>query len=258
MAGAISSARRISIAATSSPSEPAAARTLPISCTVRALSTLAIIANWRRPGTSSRKRSSRLPIRSVERIDRPVTLPPGRARLATRPVSTGSPAAPNTIGIAVVARFNAMTVAVPDVTMTSTLSWTNSAAISAIRSGRPAAERYSIAIVLPSIQPSLCSCCRKAAARALSAEGVLWYKKPMVRSFAGCCARAVSGHAAAADERDEVAAFHSITSSASCWKRKGTSSPSALAVLRLTTSSYLTGACTGRSAGFSPRRMRLA
>ena len=36
----------------------------------------------------------------------------------------------------------------------------------------------------------------------------------------------------------------------------GMSRPSALAVLRLITSSYLVGACTGRSAGFSPLRMR--
>ena len=36
----------------------------------------------------------------------------------------------------------------------------------------------------------------------------------------------------------------------------GTVRPSALAVLRLITSSYLVGACTGRSAGFSPFRMR--
>jgi hypothetical protein len=32
--------------------------------------------------------------------------------------------------------------------------------------------------------------------------------------------------------------------------------PSVLAVLRLMTSSYLVGFCTGRSAGFSPLRMR--
>ena len=32
----------------------------------------------------------------------------------------------------------------------------------------------------------------------------------------------------------------------------GMSRPSALAVLRLITSSYLVGACTGKSAGFSP------
>src|SRR5262249_49980613 len=36
----------------------------------------------------------------------------------------------------------------------------------------------------------------------------------------------------------------------------GRSRPSALAVLRLITNSYLVGACTGRSAGFSPLRMR--
>jgi hypothetical protein len=50
--------------------------------------------------------------------------------------------------------------------------------------------------------------------------------------------------------------FHSITSSARASKVAGTSRPSALAVLRLITSSYLVGACTGRSAGFSPLRMR--
>jgi hypothetical protein len=39
-------------------------------------------------------------------------------------------------------------------------------------------------------------------------------------------------------------------------RRVGTSRPSAFAVLRLMTSSYLVGACTGRSAGFSPFKMR--
>src|SRR5262249_21199909 len=49
---------------------------------------------------------------------------------------------------------------------------------------------------------------------------------------------------------------HSITSSARASNVTGTSRPSALAVLRLITSSYLVGACTGRSAGFSPLSMR--
>src|SRR6186997_2367106 len=49
---------------------------------------------------------------------------------------------------------------------------------------------------------------------------------------------------------------HSITSSARLINDDGTVRPSALAVLRLITSSNLTGACTGRSAGFSPLRMR--
>jgi len=60
----------------------------------------------------------------------------------------------------------------------------------------------------------------------------------------------------AAEKRDELAASHSITSSASESRLSGIVTPSALAVLRLITSSYLVGACTGRSAGFSPLRMR--
>jgi hypothetical protein len=71
----------------------AAASTSRISSTTAGPPTLAKIANRRRPGTTSRKSSSRLAARSVCCIDRPVTLPPGRARLATRPVPTGSPAA---------------------------------------------------------------------------------------------------------------------------------------------------------------------
>ena len=50
--------------------------------------------------------------------------------------------------------------------------------------------------------------------------------------------------------------LHSITSSARASSEGGTSRPMAFAVLRLMTSSYLVGACTGRSAGLSPFRMR--
>src|SRR5262249_33142866 len=61
----------------------------------------------------------------------------------------------------------------------------------------------------------------------------------------------------AAQERDDLApSHHSMTSSARASTVSGTSRPSALAVLRFTTSSYFVGACTGRSAGFSPLRMR--
>src|SRR5215468_1044157 len=49
---------------------------------------------------------------------------------------------------------------------------------------------------------------------------------------------------------------YSITSSARASSVGGASRPSAFAVLRLMTSSYFVGACTGRSAGFSPLRMR--
>ena len=56
--------------------------------------------------------------------------------------------------------------------------------------------------------------------------------------------------------RDELTSPHSITSSARASSDGGTVRPSVLAVLRLMTNSYLVAACTGRSAGFSPLRMR--
>ena len=56
---------------------------------------------------------------------------------------------------------------------------------------------------------------------------------------------------------DELtAAAHSITSSARASSIGGTSRSSALAVLRLITSSNFVGCWTGRSPGFSPLRMR--
>jgi hypothetical protein len=56
-------------------------------------------------------------------------------------------------------------------------------------------------------------------------------------------------------QRSSVWAY-SITSSARASSVGGTSRPRARAVLRLMTRSYLVGACTGRSAGFSPRNIR--
>src|SRR5215469_483234 len=53
-----------------------------------------------------------------------------------------------------------------------------------------------------------------------------------------------------------LASHHSITTSAATSSLSGTVRPSALAVLRLMTSSNLVGWTTGRSAAFSPLRMR--
>src|SRR5262245_47235987 len=58
----------------------------------------------------------------------------------------------------------------------------------------------------------------------------------------------------AADQRDELAPSHSISSSASNWIELGTSMPSALAVCMLITNSNLVDCKTGRSAGFAPLR----
>src|SRR5262245_46426027 len=60
----------------------------------------------------------------------------------------------------------------------------------------------------------------------------------------------------AAEQRDERAAFHSITSSARASSDGGIVSPSAFAVLRLMISSKIVGCSIGRSAGFAPLRIR--
>jgi hypothetical protein len=49
-------------------------------------------------GANSLSNSGRLAARSRARNDRQVAFPPGRAKLATRPASTGSPLKPNTTG----------------------------------------------------------------------------------------------------------------------------------------------------------------
>ena len=64
----------------------------------------AITLAW---GTSSDSSSSRLGISSTARMLTPVRLPPGRARLATKPFATGSPPPAKTIGIVEVAFFAA-------------------------------------------------------------------------------------------------------------------------------------------------------
>jgi len=133
---------------------------------------------------------------------RPVTLPPGLAKLATTPAETGSFANGKTIGVAGIACFAAFTAATPAVTTMSTLSRANSAAISPQRSARPSAQRYSIATVRPSIQPSSRSRCTKAAVHGCHTEGVVVPMNPMVGSFVLCCACTTIGQVAAPPTND--------------------------------------------------------
>ena len=175
---------------------------------------------------------------------------PDRRRARTRSARCGSPAA------------TAATVAPPVARMTSGASATNSAAYLRMRSASPAAQRVSIRTLRPSVQPNSCSPCRNAATRAC----------PSGSSAASAHEHADAPHPLgllrarrerprrrrAAEQRDELAPPHSITSSARASSVGGTSRPSALAVLRLMTSSNLVACTTGRSAGFAPLRMRPA
>jgi hypothetical protein len=84
----------------------------------------------------------------------------------------------------------------------------------------------------------------------VAAGGLISYGTDLLDQYritgnAGCCARACRGHEAAAPPR------------ARARTPGGMASPSTAAVLRLMISSYLVGAWTGRSAGFSPLRSGL-
>src|SRR5262249_41499908 len=75
------------------------------------------------------------------------------------------------------------------------------------------------------------------------------------RTF-GLCARRERPRGRAAEQRDELAPSHSITSSARASRVAGTFRPRALAVLRLTMSSSLVDNSTGSSLGLAPLKMR--
>src|SRR5258708_19171804 len=97
------------------------------------------IAKREIPGDSVRRISSRLALSSGAISETPVTLPPGLARLATRPTPTGSLLAPSTIGIVAVGRLAGNPPRRPTVTMTSTRRAPHSPANALQRPGRPAA-----------------------------------------------------------------------------------------------------------------------
>src|SRR5262249_54860814 len=99
-------------------------------------------------------------------VVKPVALPPGRARLSTKPAPTGSTTFTNTIGTMRVACSNGPTAGLPVAKMTSDLSATNSAAYLRRRSSSPAAHRVLIWMFRPSVQPNCMRPRRNAALRA--------------------------------------------------------------------------------------------
>jgi hypothetical protein len=90
------------------------------------------------PGAICLSSSSHFPLRLNSKVRKPVALPPGRARLSTKPEPTGSGTSANTIGTLRVACNNGATPEEPAVKMTSGASATNSAAYLRIVSGLPA------------------------------------------------------------------------------------------------------------------------
>ena len=98
------------------------------------------------PGAICLSSSSHFPPRLYSKFMNPVALPPGRARLSTKPAATGSTATGNTIGTVRVTCSTGPTVEVPWARMTSGASAASSAAC----------LRISTALVVP----SGCRCAR--------------------------------------------------------------------------------------------------
>ena len=131
---------------------------------------------------------------------KPVTLPPGRGRLATKPLPTGSATFAKMMGMVRVCCSSAAVVGVLAERMRSGCSATSSFANRCINSASSAAQRVSIRMLRPSVHPSFCSPCRNAATSACPSGSLSAYaiSTPIRRTPSGCCARAASGHAAAA------------------------------------------------------------
>src|SRR5262245_55821226 len=102
-------------------------------------------------GAKSCRTPSRLATTSADLRLMPVALPPGRARLVTRPSLTGSSATPKTIGIVLVAALAARAPLLkPGVAMTATWRPTRSDMRDARRPYWPSSQWYSTITFWPS------------------------------------------------------------------------------------------------------------
>jgi hypothetical protein len=155
-------------------------------------------------GTISFRISSCFPLISGARVDNPVMFPPGRARLATKPLPTGSSSNVMTIGIVEVAPLAGWVAVGPLVTMTSTLSRTNSVASAGSRSSFPSACRRSMTMFFPSTYPSSRRPCRNASMRGAITEGEDVMRNPIRGIVVGCCAMATAPHIANAIMRATI------------------------------------------------------
>ena len=165
-------------------------------------------------GVISLSRSSNFAFRLNSNAVKPVLLPPGCARLATRPLPTGSIVNTNTIGMVRLACCKSPTIELAVPTSTSGPKATNSAAYRRKRSVSPAPQRVSICTLRPASQPNCCNPWANAANQACPSEssGVL-ISRPMRRSRLCCCAPAASGHS---DHRAAERGYELPSSDADC------------------------------------------
>jgi hypothetical protein len=123
------------------------------------------------------------------------------------PTPTGSATPTITTGIVAVALIAARDACVTNAMMTSTFSRTSSAARSGSRSNLPCAHRYSNRTFRASTYPSSCNPVRRPLTALIVETSGL---RTPITGVVGCCARTLSGHAAAppSPPRDELASSH--------------------------------------------------
>ena len=110
--------------------------------------------------------SSHLPAIVGSETLKPVTLPPGRAKLATKPLPTGSATIAKTMGMVRVCCSSAAVVGVVCERMRSGCSATSSFANCCLNSASSGlAQRVSIRMLRPSVHPSFWRPCRSGAAQ---------------------------------------------------------------------------------------------
>jgi hypothetical protein len=118
----------------------------------------------------------------------------------------------------------------------------------------------SVAICRADMPAAFSSASTGASCRALSIASARWAgasrSEPLVDPLRGRQGR--PRHRRTTRNSDELAAVHSMTSSARPSNGSGIVMPSALAVLRFRNISTFVACCTGSSPGFSPLRMRAA
>ena len=166
-ARSISGASRTSTGLNSTPKDGATAWTAPNCPIPEAMAGSRSTAARVMLGAICLSSSSHFPLMPYSNVVNPVALPPGRARLATKPAPTGSTTTTNTIGTVRVACSNGATVVVPlAATRTSGASAANSVACLRRSSGLVVAQRVSIRMLRPSVQPNCAKPCRNAAMRA--------------------------------------------------------------------------------------------
>src|SRR5206468_798424 len=95
-----------------------------------------------------------------------------------------------TMGIVAVASLAARVGDGPEMTITSNLRRTSSAASAGRRSGFPSAYRYSMTMFFPSTYPRSRRPWRNASRRVGTLEGKVVLKNPIREIFGGCCASA--------------------------------------------------------------------